>query len=86
LSLLDRAQMEAYCNFCARYREAVRILDAWPGDKWTKEYRDMLRVERQLYDAMSRAADAFGMTPQSRSRISAPQTPETDEFTELLGY
>ena len=85
LTKLDRAALSAYCQAWARHVEAEEQLAKAGVLAFTHNGYPIVNpyatVSKQAVDQMARFIAEFGMTPASRSRISAPH-PDANAETE----
>ena len=88
ITQVDRAALAAYCELYARAREAERALRETglviTDDKGRQVPNPYVRIADRAYAEMRAYAVEFGMTPSSRSRVSAPAESTEDEFTKYL--
>lgn len=87
ITALDAAAFAAYCVPYARWLEVTALLAKSPtliknrhGDL---VLNPLLRVAREAQEQYTRALAEFGMSPVSRTRVHAAETPEADEFAEF---
>ncbi len=86
---LDRAAFAAYCQAWGRWVEAEEALRQYGmmlrGPNNTPVRSPYLQVANQALDQLRGLLSDFGMSPASRSRVSAsPLAPEDDEFEQFL--
>jgi len=86
---LDRAAFAAYCQSWSRWVEAEEALKTYGmmlrGPNNLPVRSPYLQVANQAMDQLRGLLSDFGMSPSSRSRVSAsPMADEEDEFEALL--
>jgi len=89
ITQVDRAGLAAYCELYARIREAERCIHETGlviTDPKTQRQvpNPYVRIADRAYAEMRAYAVEFGMTPSSRSRVSAPAEIQEDEFSKYL--
>ena len=89
LTVVDRDALEAYCQSYARWRAAERIIEEkgfiFKTAKGNIQMRPELSISLKERLVMLRFASEFGMTPSSRSRLSAAKNEDTgDELDAIL--
>lgn len=87
MTKIDRAALAAYCQSYGRWVEAEKkadekgpVIKSPTGDIRTNPY---LVVANRAMDNMRKFLVEFGMTPSSRSRITAEKKPEAGEYDDL---
>jgi P27 family predicted phage terminase small subunit len=90
LTNLDRAALAAYCGAYAMWAEATEAIQKYGSMvKSPSGYpvqSPYVSIANRQTEIMMRIASEFGLTPASRSRISAPQPPERDLFSSLSSH
>ena len=85
LTNLDRAALAAYCGAYAMWAEATEAIQKYGSMvKSPSGYpvqSPYVAIANRQTEIMMRIASEFGLTPASRSRISAPAPPEHDLFS-----
>jgi P27 family predicted phage terminase small subunit len=85
LTSVDHAALAGYCDCFAEAAEASELLKKTPGLTVTGPNgtyaNPLLRIRRQAFASMRSFLVEFGLTPSSRSRVSAP-APEKSEDRE----
>lgn len=85
LTNLDRAALAAYCGAYAMWAEATEAIQKYGSMvKSPSGYpvqSPYVSIANRQTEIMMRIASEFGLTPASRSRISAPQPSERDLFS-----
>lgn len=75
LTEVDRAALAAYCQAYARWVKAERVVSAKGmislTAHGTQTISPYVRIARQAMDDMRKLAVEFGLTPSSRSRVTA---------------
>lgn len=98
ISVLDVGSLFLLCNEFGTYCEADDLVkakglevqteiidkDGDPTGRYKIETNPMLKVRNDALKNYKSLCTEFGLTPVSRSTISAPQKKETDEIGELL--
>ena len=97
LSKIDRMALAAYCDACARWVQARRLIREEAARNPTYEgliiqgahggwvQNPALVVANKAMSDVIRYCAEFGMTPSARSRIAAtPRTPEEDPAAEFI--
>jgi len=86
LSKLDGAALERYCLLLARWRKEAQFIEKHGTTYPVKRDGEVLfklfpsvKVFDMLTTQLGRLEQAFGLTPASRSRISAPTHEEEHE-------
>jgi P27 family predicted phage terminase small subunit len=82
LTALDITPLAAYCQAFAVWCDAARAF----ADGRTHEERTLLsRISREAGSDMVRYSKQFGMTPSSRSAVSAAVSDRPGKFDDLIG-
>src|SRR5690606_19881360 len=86
LSAVDKNALVRYCRLASRWVAAERFLvekgESFPvkdekGRFVRFEYFPQVRIAKECADQMLRLESHFGLTPSARSRIVAPETPQS---------
>lgn len=93
LTRVDRAELAAYCQSWARWKEAeefiekhgpaIPIRDADGRVKYLQQI-PQVSISQKERQAMRAFASEFGLSPSSRSRIQVPEQ-QADDIDALLG-
>ena len=88
ISELDRSALAAYCQAYGRWAEAERmiakhgtIIKHPNGSLMTSPF---LNVANKAIEQMYKYLIEFGLTPVSRTRVSAPQSKEDDALEDIM--
>lgn len=88
LTLIDRATLASYCQAWSRWADAELNLQRFGAViKTAKGYpiqNPYLGISNTAQDIMRKCSAEFGMTPSSRSRITAVELPQDEDIMELL--
>lgn len=83
LTLIDRAALAGYCQAYARWQQAERILTkeglTFVGDNGDIKQRPEVAIAQKSLQQVKAFCQEFGLTPASRTRISAPKQPEKED-------
>ena len=86
---VDRAALAMYCQAWGRWVEAERELDESGGevlksDKGNFYQNPWLHVANRAWDQLRKAMVEFGMTPSSRTRVTAVNSGEEPSLADML--
>jgi P27 family predicted phage terminase small subunit len=88
LTVLDRTALEAYCSEYALYRQAATLLEEHGLTFITKkgyvQQRPEVAIAQKALAAMRAFMTQFGMTPASRTKVSARMEEEESDFAKFL--
>lgn len=87
LTEVDRGALAAYCQAYGRWVKAEREVTKHGMTDWTAHgtltVSPYVRIARQAMDDLRRLCIEFGLTPSSRSRVTAAETDQMS-LAELL--
>ncbi len=88
LTVIDRAELAAYCQCWAMYVEAVLDIrehgTTFETQTGYQGPRPSVAIMVKMLDKVLAFAARFGLSPADRSRIDLPMLEEEDEFTTFL--
>jgi P27 family predicted phage terminase small subunit len=91
LTTLDVQVFAAYCQACARWQEAERMLAESGGALTVISARGnempspVVRIADDAASDMLKYGSEFGLSPASRARLSGQPSPGAGKFHDLLG-
>ena len=88
LTVVDRAELAAYCQSWAMYVDAVLDIrengTTFETQTGYQGPRPSVALMVKMMDKILAFAARFGLSPADRSRVKLPQVEEEDEFTAFL--
>jgi len=84
LSKTDRAALAGFCQQWSLFVKTSKLLSDLKELASMQEAKRVASINSDAYKNYTRICCEFGLTPSARTRLTAPQKPKADKFSDFM--